>query len=130
MIQRVQTLFFLFSAVCLFIIVYTLPVLKDLKTTYLLKDFFPYVRFFIFLSAFISVFAIFQFKRRRRQMLLASFSRLMITVAVLLIVFLYREDHTFAIGTISLIVPFLSLIAANYFIRKDERLVSSADRIR
>ena len=130
MIQRVQTLFLLFSAVCLFIIVYTLPVLKDLKTTYLLKDFFPYVRFFIFLSAFISVFAIFQFKRRRRQMLLASFSRLMITVAVLLIVFFYREDHTFAIGTISLIVPFLSLIAANYFIRKDERLVSSADRIR
>ena len=130
MIQRVQSLFFLFSAICLVIIVYIFPVLQDTTTSYLLKEYFPYARFFVFLSALLSIFAISQFKNRRRQVLLASFSRLMITVAFFLIVFLYREEQVYGLGMIFLIVPFLSLIAANYFIKRDERLVNSADRIR
>ena len=53
----------------------------------------------------------------------------MITI-VLLIVFLYREDRIFAFGMLLLIIPFLLLILANVFIKKDENLVKSADRIR
>ena len=130
MIQRVQSLFFFFSAICSITIVYTFPVLYDETTSYFLKEYFPYARLCVFLSAFLSIFAIFQFKSRKRQALIASFSRLMITVSFFLIVFLHSSEKVFGLGMILLIIPFCTLIAANYFIKKDERLVNSADRIR
>lgn len=130
MIQRVQSLFFFFSAICSITIVYTFPVLQDDTTSYLLKEHFSEARLFVFLSAALSIFAIFQFKNRNRQQLLASIARLMITIAFFLIVFLHREEEAFGIGMILLIVPFITLIAANFFIKKDEKLVKSADRIR
>lgn len=130
MIQRVQSLFFFFSAICSITIVYTFPVLQDETTSYLLKEHFSYARLFVFLSAALSIFAIFQFKNRKRQQLIASVARLMITIAFFLIIFLHREEEAFGIGMILLIVPFITLIAANFFIKKDEKLVKSADRIR
>jgi len=130
MIQRVQSLFFFFSAICSITIVYTFPVLQDDTTSYLLKEHFAYARLFVFLSAALSLFAIFQFKNRKQQQLIASISRLMITVAFFLIVFLHREEEAFGIGMILLLVPYITLIAANFFIKKDEKLVKSADRIR
>ena len=129
MIQRVQSLFFFFSAICSVTIVYAFPVLQDENTDYLLTD-FTYATLFVFLSVALSVFAIFQFKNRKRQQLIAYVARLMITIAFLLIVFSYREDEDVGLGMILLIVPFISLIAANFFITKDEKLVKSADRIR
>jgi len=130
MIQRVQSLFFFFSAICSITIVYTFPVLQDSTTSYLLKEHFADARLFVFLSAALSIFAIFQFKNRKRQQLIASISRLMITVAFFLIVFLHREEEVFGIGMMLLLVPYITLIAANFFIKKDEKLVKSADRIR
>ena len=130
MIQRVQSLFLLFSSICSIIIVYTFPVLQDETTNYLLKEHFTYARLCVFLSAALSIFAIFQFKTRKRQQLIASFSRLMITVAFFLIVFLHSEEKVFGLGMMLLIVPFITLIAANFFINRDEKLVNSADRIR
>ena len=130
MIQRVQSLFFFFSAICSITIAYTFPVLQDSTTSYLLKEHFADARLFVFLSAALSIFAIFQFKNRKRQQLIASISRLMITVAFFLIVFLHREEEVFGIGMILLLVPYITLITANIFIKKDEKLVKSADRIR
>ena len=132
MIQRVQSLFFFFSAICSITIVYIFPVLENetTNTSFLLKDNFTDVRLFVFLSAALSLFAIFQFKKRKVQQLIASIARLMITIAFFLIVFLHRNEAVFGIGMILLIVPFISLIAANFFIKKDEKLVKSADRIR
>jgi hypothetical protein len=130
MIQRVQSLFFFFSAVCSITIIYTLPVLQDETTSYFLKEHFPYARLCMFLSAALSIFAIFQFKTRKRQQLIASFSRLMITITFFLIVFLHLEEKVFGLGMILLIVPFSTLIAANFFINRDEKIVNSADRIR
>ena len=130
MIQRVQSLFFFFSAICSITIVYTFPVLQDGTTSFFLKDHFPYARLCVLLSAALSIFAIFQFKTRKRQQLIASFSRLMITVALCLIVFLERDEKTIGLGMILLIVPFITLIAANFFINRDDKLVNSADRIR
>ena len=130
MIQRVQSLFFFFSAICSITIVFTFPVLQDDTTSYLLKEHFADARLFVFLSAALSLFAIFQFKNRKRQQLIASIARLMITIAFFLIVFLHREEEVFGIGMILLIVPFITLIVANFFIKKDEKLVKSADRIR
>ena len=132
MIQRVQSLLFFFSAICSITIIYTFPVLQDEITgySYFLKEHFPYARLCVFLSASLSVFAIFQFKNRKRQQLLASFSRLMITITFFLIVFLHLEEKVFGLGMILLIVPFITLIAANFFINRDEKIVNSADRIR
>ena len=130
MIQRVQSLFFFFAAICLITIVYTFPVLQDDSTIYLLKTNFAAARLFIFLSAALSLFAISQFKNRPRQQLIASVARFMITIAFFLIVFIHKDDKVFGIGLILLIVPFITLIAANFFIKRDEKLVKSADRIR
>mgnify|MGYP002885714869 FL=1 len=130
MIQRVQSLFFFFSAICSITIVYVFPVLQDETTSYFLKEYFPYARLCVFLSAALSIFAIFQFKMRKRQQLIASFSRLMITIAFFLIVFLHSSEKVFGLGMILLVIPFISLIAANFFISRDEKLVTSADRIR
>ena len=130
MIQRVQSLFFFFSAICSITIVYTFPVLQDETTSYLLKEYFSDARLFVFLSAALSIFAIFQFKNRIRQQIIASIARLMITIAFFLIAFLHREEQVFGLGMILLVVPFVALIVANFFIKKDEKLVKSADRIR
>jgi len=130
MIQRIQSLFFFFSAICLIAIVYTFPVLQDENVSYLLCAYFPPVRIVVFASSALSIFAIFQFKNRNRQRFIATIARFLITVALILIVFVYREDTAVGIGLLLLIIPFLSLIAANFFIRKDEKLVQSADRIR
>ena len=127
MIQRVQSLFFFFSAICSITIVYTFPVLQDGTKDYFLTD---SEYFYARLCVFLSIFAIFQFKTRKRQQLIASFSRLMITVALCLIVFLERDEKTIGLGMILLIVPFITLIAANFFINRDDKLVNSADRIR
>jgi len=130
MIQRVQSLFFFFSAICSFTIIYTFPVLQNDSSSYLLANHFTYARLFVFLSSGLSFLAIFQFKNRKRQQLIASFARLMITIAFFLIVFIYKEDEMFGVGLILLVIPFISLILANFFIKKDEKLVRSADRIR
>ena len=130
MIQRIQSLFFFFSAICLIAIVYTFPVLQDENVFYLLCEHFPVVRLVIFFSSAISIFAIFQFKNRNRQKFISTIARFLITIALILIVFVYREDRPIGLGLLLLIVPFTSLIIANIFIKKDEKLVQSADRIR
>ena len=130
MIQRVQSLFFFFSAICLITIVYTFPVLQNTEEYFLLSEYFPLVRLAILLSAALSLFAIFQFKNRKRQMWIAAISRFMITIAVFTLVFFYRGEEQFGLGMILMLIPFITLYAANFFIKKDEKLVKSADRIR
>ena len=130
MIQRVQTIFLFFSSIFLILIVYYFPVLQDTTTDYFLTDYFSVVRGLILFSASLSIFAIFQFKNRKRQQLIALIARFMITISLILLVFYRGEHQSFGLGMILLIVPFLALIAANFFIKKDERLVKSADRIR
>ena len=130
MIQRVQSLFFFFSAICSVTIVYAFPVLQDETTSYLLKEHFADARLFVLLSAAFSIFAIFQFRNRKRQQLIASAARLMITIAFFIIAFFYREERTFDIGLFLFFIPYLTLFLAGYFVKKDEKLVKSADRIR
>ena len=130
MIQRIQSLFFFFSAICLITIVYNFPILQDKNVSYLLSEHFPLVKIIIFFSSAMSIFAIFQFKNRKRQRFISTIARLLITIALILIVFVYQEDSSIGLGLLLLIIPFTSLIIANIFIKKDEKLVQSADRIR
>tara|TARA_B100001142_G_scaffold328927_1_gene390428 strand:- start:547 stop:939 length:393 start_codon:yes stop_codon:yes gene_type:complete len=130
MIQRVQSLFLFFAAIFLIAIVYSFPVLETNEVSFLLTEHFPIVRFCIFLSSALSLFAIFQFKNRNRQILIIRIARLMITVALFILLFYYREEEYFGLGMILMIVPFIALYGAHFFIKKDENLVRSADRIR
>ena len=135
MIQRLQTLLLFFSSLCIIIIVYSeyFPIYQYEERPYFLKmDDFLYARLCLVFSAALSVLAIFQFKNRKRQLLLSGFARFLITVSFALIVFLYHNagEKIYSSGTLLLIIPFISLFAANFFIKKDEKLVKSADRIR
>ena len=63
-------------------------------------------------------------------MLIALFSRLMITISLFLIIIIYKNDKEFDSGLFLLVVPFLLLWLASYYIKKDEKLIRSSNRIR
>lgn len=130
MIQRIQSLFFLFSSLLSLSIVFYFPILSNEGTFLYLYDGFIYLRFLIFLSVFLSLFAIFQYKNRNRQRLISSLSRLMITIFYILILLIYKQDNTLESGVFLFIIPFASLFIASFFIKKDEKLVRDSDRIR
>ena len=130
MIQRIQSIFFLFSAMTSLFIIFFVPVLsQEYQQMYLYKDFI-YLRLFLFISAFLSFYAIFQFNNRNKQRILSSLARLMITFFYLVILFFFREEYKFEIGVFLCIIPFILLFGASHFIKKDERLIKDADRIR
>ena len=130
MIQRIQSIFFLFSAMTSLFIIFFVPVLsQEYQQMYLYKDFI-YLRFFLFISAFLSFYAIFQFNNRSKQRILSSLSRLMITFFYLVILFFFKEEYKFEIGVFLCIIPFILLFGASHFVKKDERLIKDADRIR
>ena len=130
MIQRIQSIFFLLSALASLLIVFTAPVLSNEDGLFYLYNDFIYLRLFLLVSAFISIYAIFQFKNRSKQRLLSSFSRLMITFFYLVVLLIYREKFNFESGIFLCIIPFLLLFLASFFIKKDEKLIKDADRIR
>ena len=130
MIQRIQSLFFLFSSLLSLSIVFYFPILSNEETFLYLYDGFIYLRLLIFLSIFLSLFAIFQYKNRNRQRLISSLARLMITIFYILILLIYKQDTTLESGIFLFIIPFASLFIASFFIKKDEKLVRGSDRIR
>ena len=130
MIQRIQSIFFLLSALVSLLIVFTAPVLSNEEGLYYLYNDFAYLRLLLFVSAFISIYAIFQYKNRSKQRLLSSLSRLMITFFYLVVLLVYREKFNFESGLFLCIIPFLLLFLASFFIKKDEKLIKDADRIR
>ena len=130
MIQRIQSIFFLLSSLTSLYIIFYVPVLSKENELFYLYNEFTYLRLFLIISAFLSLFAIFQFKNRNRQRLISSFSRLMITLFYLAIILIYREKYDFELGVFLCIIPFLLLFLASYFIKKDEKLIRDADRIR
>ena len=130
MIQRIQSIFFLLSALASLLIIFIAPVLSNEDGLYYLYNDFPYLRLLLFVSAFISIYAIFQYKNRRKQRLLSSISRLMITFFYLVVLLVYREKFNFESGLFLCIIPFLLLFLASFFIKKDEKLIKDADRIR
>jgi len=129
MIQRIQSLFLLFSAIFSLSIVFYFPVLKSTEITIYLTENLSYARLSVFLSVGLSIFSIFQFKNRGRQLIINQVSKLFISIAFIIIIF-QRGELNFAIGLFLFIIPYLLIILANYFIKKDEKLVKSTDRIR
>ncbi len=130
MIQRIQSVFFLFSALISILIVFYFPVLSNEGVNLFLRDHFIYLRLLLLLSSLLAIFAIFQYKNRSRQRLISSLSRLMITFFYIITLVFYKEDFDFEIGLFLCIIPFILLFIASYFVKKDEKLIKDSDRIR
>ena len=129
MIQRIQSLILLFSALCSLIIVFYFPVLQNGDIYVFLTEKLSYGRLCVFLSVGLNIFSIFQFRNRNRQIIINQISKLFLSFAFIIIIF-QRGELNFTIGLFLFIIPYLLIILANYLIRKDEKLVKSADRIR
>ncbi len=129
MIQRFQSLILLLSALCSLIIVFYFPVLQNGDIYVFLKETLSYARLCVFLSVGLNIFSIFQFRNRNRQIIINQISKLFLSFAFIIIIF-QRGELNFTIGLFLFIIPYLLIILANYLIRKDEKLVKSADRIR
>ena len=147
MIQRLQTIFFFLSSISILVIIKKYPVLQEIEFSGLDQE---YIRYFflyddyeahfkgfkilksiLFISAGLSFFGIFQYRNLQRQKIIAMIARFLITLVLVLLVFLFRnEEQEISIGTFLLAIPFVLLICANIFLKKDEKLISSADRIR
>ena len=133
MIQRLQSLFLFFSTVSLLVIVYYFPLLKDSSNNveYYLKNLSSILRYLILASSILSVFAIFQFRNRNKQKIVVRISRLLITISLLLILFVEtNEVKKVASGTLLLVIPFVFLVFANFFINKDQKLIDESERLR
>jgi len=129
MIQRFQSLILLLSALCSLIIVFYFPVLQNGDIYVFLKETLSYSRLCVFLSVGLNIFSIFQFRNRNRQIIINQISKLFLSFAFIIIIF-QRGELNFTIGLFLFIFPYLLIILANYLIRKDEKLVKSAERIR
>ena len=130
MIQRIQSVFFLLSALISILIVFYFPVLSNEGVNLFLFDHFIYLRLLLLSSSLLAIFAIFQYKNRSRKRLISSLSRLMITFFYIITLVFYKENFDFEIGLFLCIIPFILLFIASYFVKKDEKLIKDSDRIR
>ncbi len=99
-----------------------------------------YLSIFLFVGAAIALFSIFQYKNRLRQIQLGALNSLVIAGSFMVGYFVYiskaevlvnpSAQGDFEIGFYLPIVALLCNSIANRFIRKDENLVRSADRLR
>lgn len=107
--------------------------LIDLKQTF-------YLSIFLFVGAAIALFSIFQYKNRLRQIQLGALNSLVIGASFLVSYLVYitkaellvkpETQGDFGLGFYLPIVALILNSIANRFIRKDEKLVRSADRLR
>ena len=129
MIQRFQTLFMSFSIVSLVVIIVNFPILKNNADNFYIEN-FPIIKYIMLSSIFLTTYSIFQYKNLKRQRLLVSFSRLIVTIGIILIIVLYKKDYDLELGFYLLLTPFIFLLISDFLIKKDQKLIKSADRIR
>ncbi|MBJ10837.1 MAG: hypothetical protein CMP66_05185 [Flavobacteriales bacterium] len=128
MIQRIQSIFMLFAVISLGMIMYKVPVLSNGEQVIMLGD-FMWAQIAAFITIFLIMYSILQFKNRAKQLLINQFSKLSLSISFF-IIFIQKEEYLPAKGLFLFILPYVLLIIANKFIKKDEKLVKSADRIR
>lgn len=105
-----------------------------------------YLAFCLFLTSCLSGLALFMFKNRVKQMQVVSLTMIVFLITLMLILWVCpdivfkkffgarMEDFVFTFNTVPLIILIVieavCLFMANRFIKKDEELVRSADRLR
>ena len=129
MIQRVQSIYMLFSIIFMIAITYFLPVLISKKGEVFFTHQSIYAHITILVSSFLLLYSIFLFKNRKKQLLFNQISKFLLS-ATFFILFFTKGELFPDRGMFVFIIPYLLILLANRFIKKDEKLVQSADRIR
>lgn len=129
MLQRIQTIMIFFAvvaAVFLFITAQDVIIVEN----------FPIINITCVILVLVGLLSVFSYKNRKRQILLNNIS--IIINALLIVVLMYwllnlSGGISFPEKGIEPIFPLLAivfLLMGNLYIRKDERLVKSVDRLR
>ena len=156
MIQRIQSVFLLVAAIVTIILLF-IPIgdIYTAEAQYTFTCFnvhLPngqvvmstiYIALILILSACISIYAIFKYKDRMKQTRIVSINMLVFLIAIMLMIwvfpdFLFQRKGLIQEGDIFrfnywimiFVLPPVCMFLANRFIRKDEQLVRSADRLR
>lgn len=159
MIQRIQTIFLFLVAVAMLLVTYfpiwtqvNVDQTESLKltawsmthmdvtnNTVIEETGTYYIGALAILAALIALYSLSQFKTRTKQMFLNMINSLVMVINLGIIVYItysYNLDFNpmasgaFMFGFYTIIVAMIFNIVANRFIRKDELLVKSVDRIR
>ena len=130
MIQRVQSLFLFFAALLNTVILFYSPIFISSEEKKIIMKDLQYPSLLLVLSTLLALFAIFQFKNRIRQLMIVYLSRLCIAISFLIFILFKEDENQLYYGSFLLILPYIILFFSAYFIKKDEKLVRSADRIR
>ena len=129
MLQRIQSVFLLISSVITPIMIFFVPIF-ELESKEMFASDFLWAKVFLFISTLLSLISITLYKNRKNQILLCSFSRTQITIALILLLFMYKKQMNIKIEILLFAIPYLLLILSSYFIKRDDKLVKSSDRIR
>ena len=129
MIQRVQSIYMFFAVLFMIAITYFLPVLISKEGDTFFTNHFIYAYITILVSSFLLLYSILLFKNRKKQLLFNQISKFLLSVTFF-ILFFTKGDLFPARGMFVFIIPYVLILLANRFIKKDEKLVQSADRIR
>ena len=129
MLQRIQSIFMLLAVLCAVALHFTGTDVELFDTKYIIEG-------ITLISAIIGITAIFSFNKRSRQVLLNNLN--MFINALLIGVLTYWllnlsggiDFPEKGIEPIFPLVALFCLFAANIYIRRDERLVKSVDRLR
>jgi len=136
MLQRIQTVYLLISALLIGVLYIWFPVIVAKDGIVVISKEEPFVMGLLFGSVALAIISIFNFKKRQLQFVI---NRLNILLNfVLLGVFVYRSltlsGETLVsekgIGVLLPIISIVFLVMANKAIKKDEDLVKSVDRLR
>ena len=129
MLQRIQSVFLFISSVITPIMIFFVPIF-ELESKEMFASDFLWAKVFLFISTLLSLISITLYKNRKNQILLCSFSRTQITIALILLLFMYKKELNVKVELILFAIPYILLILSSYFIKKDEKLVKSSERIR
>ena len=129
MLQRIQSVFLFISSVITPIMIFFVPIF-ELESKEMFASDFLWAKVFLFISTLLSLIPITLYKNRKKQILLCSFSRTQITIALILLLFMYKKQMNVKIELLLFAIPYLLLILSSYFIKRDDKLVKSSDRIR
>ena len=136
MLQRVQTIYLLLSALVIGALYYWFPVVEDQAGVTVIEKNEPLVLGLLIGSVVLALISIVNFKKRKLQFVLNRLN--IILNFVLLGVFVYRSlavsGETLVsekgIGVLIPIISIVFLVLANKAIKRDEDLVKSVDRLR
>ena len=129
MLQRIQSVFLFICSVITPIMIFFVPIFESESKVMFASDFL-WAKVFLFISTLLSLISITLYKNRKKQILLCSFSRTQITIALILLLFMYKKQMNVKIELLLFAIPYLLLILSSYFIKRDDKLVKSSDRIR